>query len=227
VTTAGEGANRKYNVVKPIIAERWLPKGLFRHSAHATETCQRCHGLDVTDSPKWEARVKDAAPAFYAAALALPSDEGALGGLKAQIKNLQQAGWSRDVAKQASAVAGTMATAKLPEADGLRQVRRLAEDVVGAAWSDQATDILLPSIAVCRECHVGDAAFSFNQPNNRMPSGCVTCHYFHIPTQGPMNPMAKPDDPHQIPGQYRTGGTATGESLKGLKSALRNANRKP
>jgi hypothetical protein len=106
-------------------------------------------------------------------------------------------------------------------------VRRLAEDVVGAAWSDEATDILLPGIASCRECHIGDSAVvAMAEPNNRMPSSCVTCHYYHVPTQGPMNPAAKSDDPHQIPGQYRSGGTPLSESLKGLKSAVRNTSRK-
>lgn len=225
-TQSGEAASRKYGVVKPNIAERWLPKGLFRHSSHATETCQRCHGLDVTDPAKWEARVKDAAPPFFAATLALPSDDGALGAVKAQVKAMQQAGWSPAVARQASAAAATVATVKLPEVDGLRQVRRLAEDVVGAAWSDEATDILLPGIAVCRECHVGDSGLTMAQPNNRMPSSCVTCHYYHTPTQGPMNPSAKSADPHRIPGQYRSGGTEPGESLKGLQTSIRNSSRK-
>ncbi|MCC6466876.1 MAG: hypothetical protein IT563_01030 [Alphaproteobacteria bacterium] len=226
VTQAGTGENRKYGVVKPQVAERWLPKGLFRHSAHATETCQRCHGLDVTDPAKWQARVKDALPAFADAVLALPSAEGELGKLKSAAQILKQAPWSPALARPARDLAANVATGKLPAVDGLKQARRLAEDVVGAAWSDESSDILLPGVQVCRECHVGDAAISWVQPNNRLPSTCGTCHYFHTPTQGPMHPELQTVEGPNVPGHYRTGGVALDGSLKESRSGIRSLGRK-
>lgn len=226
VTQAGTAEGRTYGVVKPQVAERWMPKGLFRHSAHATETCDRCHSLEVTDPAKWQARVKDALPAFVDQVLALPSDEGPLGGLKKAAQALKQQPWSPALAKPAVQVASMVATGELPAVEGLRQARRLAEDVVGAAWSDESGDILLPGLAVCRECHVGDAGISWFQPNNRLPSTCGMCHYFHTPTQGPMHPGFQASGPMAVPGHYRTGGVAIDGSLKESRSGVRAAPKK-
>lgn len=224
VTQTGTGAARKYDVVTPQVAERWLPKGLFRHSAHATETCQRCHSLDVTDPAKWRERVKDALPAFLDAMALVPSDEGALGPLKKAAQLLKQSPWAPGLAKPATELATQVATGELPMADGVRQAKRLAEDVVGAAWSDESGDILLPGVASCQECHVGDQAMiSWSQPNNRLPSTCGTCHYFHTPTQGPMHPPKSAAQTQSVPGLYRSGGVALDGSLKALHSGIRIA----
>jgi len=226
VAQSGTGADRKYDIVKPQVAERWYPKGLFRHSAHATETCQRCHSLDVTDPAKWRERVKEALPAFLDTLLALPSDEGALGNLKKAGQLLKQAGWAPALAREATELARQVAVGTLPKVEGLLQVRRLAEDVVGAAWSDESGDILLPGIASCRECHVGDGAIAWAQPNNRLPSTCGTCHFFHTPTQGPMLPPKTALQGPMVPGQYRTGGVALDGSLKALHQGIRAAGKR-
>jgi predicted CXXCH cytochrome family protein len=49
----------------------------------------------------------------------------------------------------------------------------------GAPKSKRATDILLPDIARCRECHGG------TNSSAKVASDCLMCHPFHIPTRGP------------------------------------------
>jgi predicted CXXCH cytochrome family protein len=49
---------------------------------------------------------------------------------------------------------------------------------VGAPKSKHATDILLPDIARCRECHGGSGTSA------KVASDCLMCHPFHIPTRG-------------------------------------------
>jgi predicted CXXCH cytochrome family protein len=47
-----------------------------------------------------------------------------------------------------------------------------------APKSKHATDILLPDIARCRECHGGTGSSA------KVASDCLMCHPFHIPTRG-------------------------------------------
>ncbi|MEQ1889458.1 MAG: cytochrome c3 family protein, partial [Alphaproteobacteria bacterium] len=44
-----------------------------------------------------------------------------------------------------------------------------------AKTSKKASDVLLPRIAVCKDCHGGENA------SNKVPSTCITCHDFHLP----------------------------------------------
>ena len=46
-----------------------------------------------------------------------------------------------------------------------------------AGVSTRSEDVLLPKIAVCRECHGGE------QSDNLLQSGCIECHAFHQPNQ--------------------------------------------
>lgn len=46
-----------------------------------------------------------------------------------------------------------------------------------AAASTRSEDVLLPKIAVCRECHGGEHA------EDRLQSTCIECHAFHQPEQ--------------------------------------------
>jgi predicted CXXCH cytochrome family protein len=48
-----------------------------------------------------------------------------------------------------------------------------------APKSKLATDILLPAIARCRECHGGSGSSA------KVVSDCLMCHPFHIPSRGP------------------------------------------
>lgn len=49
----------------------------------------------------------------------------------------------------------------------------------GAPKSKRATDILLPDIARCRECHGGASSSA------KVASDCLMCHPFHVPSRGP------------------------------------------
>jgi predicted CXXCH cytochrome family protein len=49
------------------------------------------------------------------------------------------------------------------------------EDCHEAATSDNSEQLLMPDIDSCRECH-GD-----QHSANKLQSGCVTCHVFHVP----------------------------------------------
>ncbi len=221
VTATGAGAERRYGVVKPVVAERWLPKGVFRHSAHSTETCQRCHALDVTDPGKFQARVKDAVPLFAEAMTAVASNEPVIAAMKTAATALKDAPWSQATLDAAIDVALVVATEELPAASGMVRARRAAEDVIGAIWSNESSDILLPGIASCRQCHIGDSGMEWLRPNNRAASDCVTCHYFHTASQGPMRPPPKVAGP-RVPGQYKGGGAAKDGSLKAIHSGMRN-----
>jgi predicted CXXCH cytochrome family protein len=48
-----------------------------------------------------------------------------------------------------------------------------------APKSKHATDILLPDIARCRECHGGAGSSA------KVASDCLMCHPFHVPSRGP------------------------------------------
>lgn len=59
-------------------------------------------------------------------------------------------------------------------------------DCHAAAKSESSEDVLIPGIAVCRNCHTGTAAVV-----NKVSSSCMSCHGFHRPELGPMFEMAK------------------------------------
>lgn len=52
-----------------------------------------------------------------------------------------------------------------------------------AGSSKVSSDLLLPDLKSCRECHGGEAAAKVE-----VPSSCAMCHSYHVPS-GPM-----PDD---------------------------------
>ena len=52
-----------------------------------------------------------------------------------------------------------------------------------ATNSDKATDVILPQIAHCQQCHGGESA------SNLVPTTCNSCHEFHQPFLGSMRPM--------------------------------------
>lgn len=55
-----------------------------------------------------------------------------------------------------------------------------------AETSKSSSDLLLPGIATCRTCHLGEDAMSA-----KVPSSCATCHGYHPSTEAPKN--NKPD----------------------------------
>ena len=135
---------------------------------------------------------------------------------------LKDAPWSPEVMNAAIDVALVVATEELPAAPGLVRARRAAEDVIGAIWSNESADILLPGIASCRQCHAGDSGMEWLRPNNRAASDCVTCHYFHTAAEGPMRPLPKAMAGPRVPGQYKGGGAARDGSLRSIHSGIRN-----
>lgn len=58
-----------------------------------------------------------------------------------------------------------------------------------AETSKASTDVLMPTIAVCRDCHRGAAAGGPLKPKAvEAPSGCMTCHEYHMRGVQPMSP---------------------------------------
>ncbi len=51
-----------------------------------------------------------------------------------------------------------------------------------AGESESASDLLMPDIETCRDCH-GSGAAQRND-SSQIPSGCVMCHSFHFATKG-------------------------------------------
>lgn len=52
-----------------------------------------------------------------------------------------------------------------------------------ATTSKKATDVLMPPIETCRDCHVGESAGAASAS-----SECLACHEFHVDAYGPMSP---------------------------------------
>ncbi|MDZ7684198.1 MAG: cytochrome c3 family protein [Gammaproteobacteria bacterium] len=52
-----------------------------------------------------------------------------------------------------------------------------------ASDSTAAADVLMPDIGGCRSCHGGEDSVG------RLQSTCVTCHEFHLDSEGPMGEL--------------------------------------
>ncbi|MBL4682746.1 MAG: cytochrome c3 family protein [Pseudomonadales bacterium] len=52
-----------------------------------------------------------------------------------------------------------------------------------AKYSGEASDVLMPDLVSCRNCHGGEGA------SGLLKSTCVTCHDFHMKSQGPMGEL--------------------------------------
>jgi predicted CXXCH cytochrome family protein len=52
-----------------------------------------------------------------------------------------------------------------------------------AESSKQSSDLLLPGIAQCRTCHLGESA-----AKAEVPSSCAMCHTYHPREGAPANP---------------------------------------
>lgn len=57
--------------------------------------------------------------------------------------------------------------------------------------SGEATDLLIPTMESCRDCHLGESAVKTEEI---VPSGCAMCHGYHTPTM-PWRPEDHPDLP--------------------------------
>jgi len=54
-----------------------------------------------------------------------------------------------------------------------------------AGQSKAATDLLLPDLASCRTCHVGESGAKLKQVKTPVESGCAMCHDYHIGAGAP------------------------------------------
>lgn len=66
-----------------------------------------------------------------------------------------------------------------------------------AEFSADATDILMPDIGTCRACHGGEDSEGLLQ------STCISCHEFHLESQGPMGELVKIDELEEEKGKPR------------------------
>ena len=55
-------------------------------------------------------------------------------------------------------------------------------DCHAATTSEVSSDVLLPPVENCQQCHGGERASA------RVPSTCIMCHLFHQPFLEPMHP---------------------------------------
>lgn len=62
----------------------------------------------------------------------------------------------------------------------------------GLERSNKATDLLIPNLASCRDCHQGETAAETVEIT---PSGCAMCHGYHTPTA-----PWRPEDHEKLPG---------------------------
>ncbi|MBO6766825.1 MAG: cytochrome c3 family protein [Erythrobacter sp.] len=69
-----------------------------------------------------------------------------------------------------------------------------------ADTSDNARDLLLPTIATCRECHKGAAAREAD-----VPSTCAMCHSYHPPSFRPREEGPQSVAPARVAGLARSG----------------------
>jgi len=55
-----------------------------------------------------------------------------------------------------------------------------------ANGSTASADVLLPRLAQCRECHVGEQAAGLFRLKDKVPSGCAMCHAYHPTGAAPL-----------------------------------------
>jgi hypothetical protein len=68
-------------------------------------------------------------------------------------------------------------------------------DCHAADKSKAATDLLIPDLKSCRDCHLGATAV---KTRKIVPSSCAMCHSYHVPA-GQWAPKAKDREPHYVP----------------------------
>ncbi len=61
--------------------------------------------------------------------------------------------------------------------------------------SSVSGDILIPDVAVCRDCHAGGSA----RGGEKVPSPCSMCHPFHVRANGPMGTIVGSEASESVP----------------------------
>ncbi|MEO0906307.1 MAG: cytochrome c3 family protein [Pseudomonadota bacterium] len=70
-------------------------------------------------------------------------------------------------------------------------------DCHATSQSNAATDLLIPDLESCRDCHLGETAVKTEEI---VPSGCAMCHGYHTPT-APWRPEDHPAFPVDLHGK--------------------------
>ena len=52
VTKPGEGDDGIWNIAQVVLADRWLPGGMFNHAKHTQIACQDCHDAERSSTAK-------------------------------------------------------------------------------------------------------------------------------------------------------------------------------
>ena len=73
--------------------------------------------------------------------------------------------------------------------------REKCTDCHAADTSKAASDLLIPDLKSCRDCHLGASAV---KTKTIVPSSCAMCHAYHLPS-GQWDPGAKEGEPHYSP----------------------------
>ena len=128
-------------------------------------TCQDCHVVEVAPHPD-------------------PPPEGARGKEKRAPLPLPLAGEGRGEGIPWRVLPVLLTTQWMPKAhfDHARHATSLSDcdSCHAARKSHDAADVLMPRIAVCRECHSGTEGI--RTAENRVASSCMLCHGFHVET---------------------------------------------
>lgn len=73
---------------------------------------------------------------------------------------------------------------------------------VSAPQSKSSTDLLLPGVRQCRDCHVGETGAALIKVQQPVPSSCAMCHEYHDDGGKPWQPQRdrKSNGPHRSQG---------------------------
>jgi hypothetical protein len=144
----GKAADGGYDVEPVRLLDVWMPKSLFQHETHDPFPCRDCHPAAAVYDEDLAAELEgEEAPTGRAGIRRSPGT---------QVR--RRPDWS---------VAGAGRPYVLYTPDELMRERQLKP-------SEEAVDILIPSIEKCQGCHAGAYA---SKP--KVASECVLCHPFH------------------------------------------------
>jgi hypothetical protein len=139
-------------------------------------TCQDCHFVEVAPHPDPLPNGARGAEGNVPLPLPRAGESGGEGAPWRVLPVLLTTGWMPkahfDHARHATS---------LSECDSCHEARK----------SHEASDVLMPRIAACRECHGGTEGI--RTADNRVASSCMLCHAFHVET----NPLWNDRDEHQ------------------------------
>lgn len=145
----------KADIVPPSIPERWLQHSEFDHAAHRVTSCVSCHMTEketrFIDWKTLQLKEKDIADGK-------DPEKHELDELKKRAKALYGLPTKEDLA-------AFKADPKIQE-----KYPNMKDEDLYKGISNKTTDILLPKIGICMECH---------KPEGGARANCVECHIYH------------------------------------------------